>query len=73
MSEKTTSSRRSSSSSDVPENATTKAIEAFGGEPVTDYDEALEVGYWGGPVDPADHTVAGEIAAAAAAKKEARD
>lgn len=69
MSERTSTSKRSSSSSDVPENATTKAVEAFGGEPVTDYEEALEVGYYGGPVDETDHTVAGEIAAAKEAKK----
>jgi hypothetical protein len=64
-----TKTKRSSSSSDVPaESATSKAVEQFGGEPVDNYDDALEAGYWGGPVDTTDHTVAGEIAAAEKAK-----
>lgn len=55
----------------VVENATTKAIDQFGGEPVMDYEQALEAGYIGGPIDETDHTVAGEIAAAKKAKKDA--
>jgi hypothetical protein len=69
MAEETKSKRSSSSSGATVENATTAAVEAFGGEPVMDYDAALEAGYIGGPVDDTDHSVAGEIARAEEAKK----
>jgi hypothetical protein len=65
-----TKSKRSSSSDVPPASATSQAVEQFGGEPVDNYDDALEAGYFGGPVDTEDHTVAGEIARAEKAKKE---
>ena len=57
MSEETTATRKRSASA------------ADEGKVVTDYEEAPEVGYIGGPVDETDHTVAGEIAAAKKAQK----
>jgi hypothetical protein len=57
----TSTSKRSSSSSSSSDAGTV----------VTDYDTAIEVGYFGGPIDETDYTVAGVIAAAEAAKAEA--
>lgn len=59
MSEQATTARKRSSSSSASDEPAV----------VTDYDAALEAGYIGGPIDEADHTVAGEIAAAAEAKE----
>jgi hypothetical protein len=73
MSEKTTRSSGKRSSSDEPavESATSKAVEQFGGEPVTTHDEALEAGYFGGPADDTDHTLSGELERAEQDEKEA--
>ena len=38
------------------------------GKVVTTYEDALDAGYIGGPVDEEDHTVAGEIARAKASE-----
>jgi hypothetical protein len=65
MSETESTSTRKRSSS--------KSGDESSGDVVVDYDEALEKGYIGGPIDEEDHTVAGEIAAAEKAKKEAGD
>jgi len=67
MSEPTTSSRTRSRSS------SSSAAKADEPAAVESYDDALEKGYVGGPADETDHTVAGEIAAAEAAKAEASE
>ena len=54
--ETTSASSRKRSSS----RSTAKASE---GKVVGTYEDALEAGYFGGPIDEADHTVAGEVAA----------
>lgn len=41
-----------------------KSTSSSEGKLVESYEDALEAGYIGGPVDEADHTVAGVVAAA---------
>jgi hypothetical protein len=64
MSETETTSTRKRSSSKASDEAAT-AEEGV----ASSYEEALEVGYLGGPVDEVDHTLAGEAAAEAEAAK----
>ena len=62
-----------SEASSTPKRSSSRSSSTYESAVVTDYETALEVGYVGGPIDETDHTVAGEIAAAEARAKEARD
>ena len=67
MSEAASTTRKRSSSTSSSSSSAASEERA----PVSSYEEALEVGYIGGPVDETDHTLAGEAAAAEAAEAEA--
>lgn len=53
-----------------PGSRSSSSSSSSAGKVVETYDDGLEAGYIGGPVDEVDHTVAGELAAAEAASSE---
>jgi hypothetical protein len=64
MSESETTETTSTTSSRKRSSSRSKARSSEGGKVVETYDDGLEAGYIGGPIDEDDHTVAGEVAAA---------